>query len=104
MALRNLAPRAKQHKNGDGAEVIDGQATAGDSPPAVPSMTVSQATLDLLIEGRNELVKERQQMMQQMQQIDAAIQRQEGGIQLMQNLLATKASEVYAQTDMANAR
>lgn len=52
-----------------------------------PTMDVSAATLDLLETGRAELLQRRQQLTQQLAELDAAIQRQVGGIQLMQTLL-----------------
>jgi hypothetical protein len=50
-------------------------------------MDVSQASLERLIGGRDQLVQRRQQFVQEVQRLDTLIQQQEGGIQLMQTLL-----------------
>jgi hypothetical protein len=73
----------KQTRRLQQATQHNGQAQAR----AQATMTVSQETLDLLVEGRNALLQQRQQIVQDLQEIDTLIQRQEGGIQLMQTLL-----------------
>jgi hypothetical protein len=61
-----------------------------DAPVAASStkMSVSQETLELLQQGRDSLLQRRQQLAAEMQQIDVLIQRQEGGITLLEQLLA----------------
>lgn len=94
MTTRNKTRAVKQ--NGNGAPTVE------NNPPQARRMSVSQDTLDLLIQGHDALVQKRQQLAQQIQEVDGAIQKQVGGIQLMRNLLASQDEEDGADTELVD--
>lgn len=80
-----MASKAKAAlSNGNGADVVQVE-PAG-------KVVVSQATLDLLVQGRSDLAARRAQVAQELANLDARLQRQEGAIELMQALLAQEPS------------
>lgn len=71
------------------------QSAQAEALPQVHQMSVSQETLDLLVQGRDTILQRRQQLVQQIQQLDAALHKQEGGIAVMENLLAGQQQAVH---------
>lgn len=85
MGLQNRLRRENRQAARHG---IDVQAAVDTGLPPAHKMEVSQETLELLRKGHASLVQRRQQVAQQLQEVDAAIQRQVGGIQVLEGLLA----------------
>ncbi len=88
MGIRTLLRRAKREEQRHGIAVqpaVNG-APNEDLPP-VRQMEVSQETLDLLIKGKDTLLQRRQQLIEQIQTVEGALMKQQGGIDVMTNLL-----------------
>jgi hypothetical protein len=82
-------------------EVPNGNGHAVADAPAIQRAGVDSGTLDMLMQGKDGMLRKRQEYVKAMQELDVLIQRQEGGIILMQALLqgqqeAAEVAEVEA--------
>ena len=81
--------RTKVESNGHPAEAVA-------DAPVVQRAGVDTTTLDMLMQGKDGLLQKRQELLAKVAEVDVLIQRQEGGIMLMQALLQGQGEAVGA--------